>query len=68
MPHLNDPSREKCQHISDLLKDGRGFPCLSTVEFLTVVGLIPARIAVELVDASLEAGMAQWSAFSVLFL
>ena len=65
---LNDISRERCQRISDLSKDDRNFPRLSTIEFLTPVGLIPARVAVELVDAPLEAGMALQSAVSVSFL
>ena len=43
--------------MSDLSEDDRGFPRLSTAEFLTNVGLISARVAVELVDAPLEAGM-----------
>ena len=53
---MDDSSRERCQRISDLLEDDRGFPRLSTVEFLTTVRLILARVAVELVDAPLEAG------------
>ena len=55
--HLDDSSRERCQCISDLSEDDRAFSSLSTVEFLTNVGLIPARVVVELVDAPLEAGM-----------
>ena len=55
---MDDSSGEKDQHISDLPADDHGFPHLSTVEFLTNVGLIPARVAVELVDAPLEVGMA----------
>ena len=46
-----------CQRISDLPEDDHSFPCLSTVEFLTNVGLILARVVVELIDASLEVGM-----------
>ena len=55
---MDDSSRERCQRISDLSKDDHGFSRLSTAEFLAAVSLIPARVAVELVDASLEAGMA----------
>ena len=40
---------------------------LLTMEFLTQVGLIPARVAVELVDAPLEAGMALRSASPCIF-
>ena len=54
---MDDSSRERCQRISNLPEDDLGFPRLLTVEFLTNVGLIPARVAVELVDAPLEAGM-----------
>ena len=55
-PHLDDSSKERCQRINDLLEDDHGFPHLSTVEFLTNVGLILARVEVELVNALLEAG------------
>ena len=44
------------------------FPHLSSVEFLTNIGLIPARVAVELVDAPLEMGMVLQYAVSVPFL
>ena len=53
---MDDSSRERCQRISNLLEDDRGFARLSTVEFLTNVGLILARVVVELVDFSLEMG------------
>ena len=64
---MNDVSRERCQHISDFSHDDRSFLRLSTVEFLSQVSLIPARVAVELVDAPLEAGMAFQSVVSVSF-
>ena len=65
---MDDASRERCQHISDLSEDDRIFLRLSIVEFLTNVGLIPTRVAVELVDAPLEVGMALQFVVSVSFL
>ena len=65
---MDDASRERCQRISDLPYDDRSFLRLLTVEFLTQVGLIPARVAVELIDASFVAGMALRSAVFVSFL
>ena len=56
-PCLSGDSRERCQRISGLPEVDHSFPCLSSMEFLTNVGLIPARIVVELVDAPLEMGM-----------
>ena len=38
------------------------------MEFLTKISLIPARVAMELVDTSLEIGMVLWSAVSIFFL
>ena len=55
-PHLSDASRDRCQRISDLSEEDRSFPRLSSMELLTNVSLIPARVAVELVDALLEMG------------
>ena len=68
MARLGDSSKESCQRISDLSDDDCGFPCLSTTELLTRVGLIPARVATELVRAPLEAGMALQSAVYIFFL
>ena len=65
---MDDASRERCQHISDLSNDDRSFLRLSTADFLTRVGLIPARVVAELVDAPLEAGMTLRSAVSVSLL
>ena len=53
---MDDTSWVRCQNISNLSRDDRGFPHLSTTEFLTQVGLIPARVAVGLIDAPFEAG------------
>ena len=53
---MDDSSRERCQRISDLPEDDCGFPRLSTAKFRINVVLILARVAVELVDALLEAG------------
>ena len=65
---MDEAIRERCQRISNLSKDDRSFPRLSIMEFLTNVNLIPARVAVELVDALLEAGMALQSVVLVSFL
>ena len=65
---MSGDSRERCQRISDLSEPDRNFPHLSRVEFLTNVGLISAKVAVELVDAPLEMGMVLWSAVSASFL
>ena len=54
---MNEANREKCQGISDLLEADRSFPRLPIEEFLRRVGLLSARVAVELVDAPLEMGM-----------
>ena len=54
---MEDFSRKRFQHISDLPEDDHGFPRLSIMEFLTNIGLILARVAVELVDPLLEVGM-----------
>ena len=64
---MDNTSQERCQRVSDLSHDDRGFPRLSTMEFLTQVGLMKARVAVELVDAPLEAGRALWPVVSVSF-
>ena len=65
---MSDDSQERCQCISDLLKADHSFPRLSSVEFLTNVGLILARVAMKLVDAPLEMGMMLRSAVSASFL
>ena len=65
---MDDTSWGRCQRINDLTYDDRSFLRLSTLKLLTQVGLIPARVAVELVDALLEAGMALRSAISLSFL
>ena len=54
---MEEASREKCQHISDLPEADRSFPRLSTQEFLRNIGLLLARVVVKLVDALLEMGM-----------
>ena len=51
---MDELSRERSQLISDLPEIERRFPRLSTKEFLRNVELLPARVAVELVDAPLE--------------
>ena len=56
-PRLDETSREKRQRISNLPEIDRSFPPLSTEEFLRNIGLLLARVAVELVDAPLEMGM-----------
>ena len=53
-PLLDETSQERCQCISDLPEIKRRFPRLLTEEFLRDVGLLLARVAVELVDALLE--------------
>ena len=62
---LSGDSRERCQRISELSEEDHSFPHLSIVEFLTNVGLIPARVVVELVDAPLEMGMVLQSTISL---
>ena len=50
---MDEASREKCKRISDLPEADYSFPRLSTEEFLRNVDLLPARVAVELIDALL---------------
>ena len=54
---MDELSRERCQLISELPEIERRFPRLSTEEFLRNVGLLLARIALELIDAPLKMGM-----------
>ena len=65
---MSDAGQDRCQHISDLPEDDHSFPHLSTMEFLTNVGLISARVAVEVVDALLEMGMVLRSAVFASFM
>ena len=64
---LSGDSRERFQRISDLSEADRSFPHFLTMEFLTNVGLILAKVALELVDAPLEMGTVLWSVVSAFF-
>ena len=65
---MDDTSRERCKHISDLSNGDHSFLRLSTVNFLTQVDLISARVAAKLVDTPFEAGMKLRSAVSISLL